>query len=83
MARCLYNQKKASSALTELDRAAHSAPKDFAQLHLLRGAILMQLQHSYDASVELRRFLQQDPQSPEAAQAKQMLASLPQTKEMR
>ena len=78
MAKSLYGQGKSASALQEVDAAKRNAPKDFSQIHLIRGAILMQLHRTNEAAEELQQFLKQDPKNPEAANVERTLAKLSQ-----
>ncbi|HLH08782.1 MAG TPA: tetratricopeptide repeat protein [Terriglobales bacterium] len=79
MAKSLYGQRKFASALAEVDAAAQGAPKGFAQIHLVRGAILMDLHRSGEAAGELQEFLKLDPKSPEVARVQQTLAAMSQS----
>jgi tetratricopeptide (TPR) repeat protein len=78
MAKSLYGQGKSAFALQEVDAAKRNAPKDFSQIHLIRGAILMQLHRTNEAAEELQQFLKQDPKNPEAANVERTLAKLSQ-----
>jgi tetratricopeptide (TPR) repeat protein len=78
MAKSLYGQGKSTSALQEVEAAKKNAPKEFAEIHLVRGAILMQLHRTSEAAGELQEFLKQDPKNPEAANVEHMLATISQ-----
>ncbi len=78
MAKSLYSQGKSTSALQEVEAAGRNAPKEFAQIHLVRGAILMQLHRTGEAAEELQQFLKQDPNNPEAANVERTLATISQ-----
>jgi Tfp pilus assembly protein PilF len=78
MAKSLYGQGKSTSALQEIETAGRNAPKDFAEMHLVRGAILIQLHRTGEAAGELQQFLKQDPQNPQAANVEHMLATISQ-----
>lgn len=76
MAKSLYGQGKSASALQEVEAAGKNAPKEFAQIHLVRGAILMQLHRTNEAAEELQQFLKQDPKNPEAPNVERTLAAI-------
>lgn len=76
MAKCLYGQGESASALKEIQMATESAPKDFAPIHLMHGAILMKLQRRLEAANEFQDYLRMDPNSPDAAKVQQALAQL-------
>lgn len=78
MAKSLYGQGKSTSALQEVEAARKDAPKEFAEIHLVRGAILMQLHRTGEAAGELQEFLKQDPNNPEAANVERTLATISQ-----
>jgi tetratricopeptide (TPR) repeat protein len=78
MAKSLYAQGKSASALLEVDTAGRNAPKEFAPIHLVRGAILMQLHRTSEAAEELQQFLKQDPKNPDAANVERTLATISQ-----
>ena len=78
MAKSLYGQGKSTSALQEVDTAGKNVPKEFAEIHLVRGAILMKLHRTSEAAEELQQFLKQDPNNPEAANVEHTLATISQ-----
>jgi len=78
MAKSFYSQGKAASALLELDVAGRSVPKEFAPIHLVRGAILMQLHRTSEAADEFHQFLKLDPKNPEAPKVERTLATIAQ-----
>jgi Tfp pilus assembly protein PilF len=78
MAKSLYGQGKSTSALQEVEAAGKNVPKEFAEIHLVRGAILMQLHRTTEAAEELQQFLKQDPTNPEAAKVERTLATISQ-----
>ena len=78
MAKSLYGQGKSASALQEVEAAKRNVPKDFSQIHLICGAILMQLHRTNEAAEELQQFLKEDPKNPEAANVERTLARLSQ-----
>jgi Flp pilus assembly protein TadD len=78
MAKSFYGQGKSASALQEVEAAKRNAPQEFAQIHLVRGAILMKLHRTAEAATELQEFLKQDPKNPEAAKVERTLATISQ-----
>lgn len=78
MAKSFYAQGKSASALQEIEAAKRNAPKEFAQIHLMSGAILIKLHRTAEAATELQQFLRQDPKNPEAANVERTLASISQ-----
>jgi tetratricopeptide (TPR) repeat protein len=78
MAKSFYGQGRTASALVEIDSAGRGAPRDFAEIHLVRGAILMQLHRTADAANEWQQFLKLDPKNPEAAKVERTLATISQ-----
>lgn len=78
MAKSFYSQGKPASALLEIDVAGRDAPKEFAPIHLVRGAVLVQLHRASEAAEEFREFLKLDPKNPEAANVQRTLATIAQ-----
>jgi Tfp pilus assembly protein PilF len=78
MAKSFYAQGKSASALQEIEAAKRNAPKEFAQIHLISGVILIKLHRTAEAATELQQFLKQDPKNPEAANVERTLASISQ-----
>lgn len=73
MAKTLYGQGEFIPALHELDEVG----KDFPDVHLVRGQVLMSLSRSQDAAEEFGLFLKQEPSDPRSEKIKRIMASLP------
>jgi Tfp pilus assembly protein PilF len=73
MAKSLYGQGQLIPALHELDEVG----KDFPDVHLVRGQVLLSLSRSQDAAEEFGLFLKQEPSDPRSEQIKRIVASLP------
>jgi tetratricopeptide (TPR) repeat protein len=73
MAKSLYGQGQFIPALCELDEVG----KDFPDVHLVRGHVLMSLGRSQDAAEEFDLFLKQEPSDPRSEQIKRIVASVP------
>ena len=78
IAKSFYGQGRPASALAEVNTAQKGAPKEFAEIHLIRGTILMRLNRNNEAAEEFQQFLKQDPKNPEAAKVERTLASISQ-----
>ena len=72
MAKALYGQQQFVPALRVLD----ALKADFADIHLVRGDVLMQLGRSYEGAAEFAAFLDEAPHDPRGGQIKQIVASL-------
>jgi len=73
LAKSLYGQGQFIPALHELEEVG----KDFPDVHLVRGQVLMSLSRSQDAAQEFGLFLEQEPSDPRSEPIKRILASLP------
>jgi Tetratricopeptide repeat len=73
MAKSLYGQSQFIPALCELDEV----DKDFPDVHLVRGQVLVSLGRSQDAAQEFGLFLKQEPSDPRSEQIKRIVASRP------
>jgi tetratricopeptide (TPR) repeat protein len=73
LARALLGSGEPMLALGEVERAARTAPPDFPETHLLRGAVLMNLQRYDEGTTELRAFLKLRPNGIESSQAERLL----------
>jgi len=73
MAKSLYGQGQFIPALHELDEAG----KDFPDVHLVRGQVLLSLSRRADAAEEFDLFLKQAPADPRSQQIKRIMAGLP------
>ncbi len=62
-----------SSSLHELDRAQSLAPPDYPLIRLIRAHVLMQLDRYADAVTDLQKYLEKDPEGPDAELAQKML----------
>ena len=72
MAKSLYGQGQFIAALHELDEVG----KDFPDVHLVRGQVLMSLTRNQDAAEEFGLFLQQAPSDPRSEKIQAILAGL-------
>ncbi len=71
MAKSLYGQGQYILALSELD----SVGRDFPDVHLVRGDVLMCLNRSQEAAEQFSIFLRQAPGDPRTQQIEQIIAS--------
>jgi tetratricopeptide (TPR) repeat protein len=72
MAKSLYGQGQFNSALAVLNDQA----KDFPDVHLVRGNVLMNLARRYEAVVEFTLFLQEAPLDPRSEQVRRICATV-------
>lgn len=70
LAKSFYGEDRFDATLAELDRVA----KDFPDVHLLRGNVLMRLGRSKEGAAEFALFLQEAPQDPRGATIRQIIA---------
>ncbi|MFB3814787.1 MAG: tetratricopeptide repeat protein [Terriglobales bacterium] len=76
MSRSLLGLGDAAAALREAEAAIKTAPPNFAEVHLARGAALLQLQRYGESATELEAYLKKRPDGSAAPQARQVLAQV-------
>jgi tetratricopeptide (TPR) repeat protein len=72
VAKSLYGERKPLAALGELD----NLQIDFADVHLVRGDVLMLLGHKQEAAHEFAEFLNEAPLDPRGEQVKQIVKNV-------
>lgn len=70
MAKALYGQQQFAPALRVLD----ALKADFADIHLVRGDVLMRLGRNHEGAAEFATFLNEAPGDPRGGQIKQIVA---------
>lgn len=75
LGKSLLAQRNFKQALLEFDRAARSAPKDFADIFLLRASALLGLNDVRGARQNLQEFAKMSPGDSRSAQLEQALAA--------
>ncbi len=70
LAKSFYGEERFEAALAELDRA----PKDFPDVHLVRGNVLMRLGRSKEGAAEFALFVQEAPHDPRTDAVRQIIA---------
>jgi Tfp pilus assembly protein PilF len=73
VARALLGEGRAAPALEQLDEAKQTAPPTFAQLHLLRGTILLDVHRYRESAQELQEYLKLNPNAPGSERVKELL----------
>lgn len=72
LAKSLYGQGSFDLALNEVNALG----KDFPDVHLVRGNILMRLGRSYEGAAELSTFVQEAPRDPRAGKIKEIIGGI-------
>jgi tetratricopeptide (TPR) repeat protein len=72
VAKSLYGERKLLAALHEID----SLQTDFADVHLVRGSVLMLLGRKQEAAHELGEFLDEAPHDPRSEQIRQIVTDM-------
>jgi predicted Zn-dependent protease len=64
---------RSAPALEQLDEAKQTALPTFAQLHLLRGTILLNVHRYPESAQELHAYLKLNPNAPESERVRELL----------
>ncbi len=70
LAKSLYQEQRFDAALAEMDRVR----KDFPDVHLVRGNLLMRLGRSKEGAAEFALFVQEAPDDPRVGAVRQIIA---------
>jgi Flp pilus assembly protein TadD len=73
VARALLGEGRSAPALEQLDEAKQTAPPTFAQLHLLRGTILLNVHRYRESAQELQEYLKLNPNAPGSEHVRELL----------
>lgn len=73
LAKALLGKGDYQRSLASVDRAMQTAPDNYAPLHLVRAHILLSLKAYPDAMVELEKYIGDDPNSADTADARKTL----------
>lgn len=73
MGKAYLGKSDYATSLHELDRAQTLAPPDYTLIHLIRAHVLMQLDRYADAVADLTKYLDKNPEGPDAELAQKML----------